>query len=352
MPASMSGARQSRHLLHCAQSFCTARNGRQATAPAAARSIMYDAGTESESFEWYRVRGAPKSECRLMQQRIDILALPHPPAAAAPSAAPSRAPAAAAARRPGGRKGARALLRGLRCKQASAAGAPRGALRGRVLQGRGSSVRQHQWMLTEWAMREREMQRGAERCSAVSRVGPGSPAHPGAGRNGALLYNAAEADALFPVWTHDMQLSSSGLDGARAGAAAGTAPLKPCWGAPQARRPAAGAGAARTSALPRRATATERPRPVRRPAPRSFVLSPGCSAWAFWSMPSVLTPSQSRRELPLSAACRHAVSLSGYEGYGQAPQYAQPAAAPHAHRQYAVVSSDDEAAGYSPAGSF
>jgi len=110
----MSGARQSRHLLHCAQSFCTARNGRQATAPAAARSIMYDAGTESESFEWYRVRGAPKSECRLMQQRIDILALPHPPAAAAPSAAPSRAPAAAAARRPGGRKGARALLRGLR----------------------------------------------------------------------------------------------------------------------------------------------------------------------------------------------------------------------------------------------
>lgn len=58
------------------------------------------------------------------------------------------------------------------------------------------------------------------------------------------------------------------------------------------------------------------------------------------------------RELPLSAACRHAVSLSGYEGYGQAPQYAQPAAAPHAHRQYAVVSSDDEAAGYSPAGSF
>ena len=66
---------------------------------------MYDAGTENESFEWYRVRGAPKAECRLTQQRIDILSLPHPPnAAAAAPRAPATAPAAA--RRGGGRKGA------------------------------------------------------------------------------------------------------------------------------------------------------------------------------------------------------------------------------------------------------
>ncbi|KAK9830923.1 hypothetical protein WJX81_005699 [Elliptochloris bilobata] len=70
--------------------------------------IMYDAGTESESFEWYRVRGAPKSECRLTQQRIDILSLPHPPAAAAAAPrAPAPMPAALAAPRRGsaGRKG-------------------------------------------------------------------------------------------------------------------------------------------------------------------------------------------------------------------------------------------------------
>ena len=74
-----------------------------------ARSIMYDAGTESESFEWYRVRGAPKSECRLTQQRIDILSLPHPPVAtAAAPRAPAPMPAAPLAPRrgSGGRKGA------------------------------------------------------------------------------------------------------------------------------------------------------------------------------------------------------------------------------------------------------
>lgn len=74
---------------------------------ARARSIMYDAGTESESFEWYRVRGAPKSECRLTQQRIDILSLPHPPVAAvaAPRAPMPTAPAPPR-RGSGGRKGA------------------------------------------------------------------------------------------------------------------------------------------------------------------------------------------------------------------------------------------------------
>lgn len=55
----------------------------------------------------------------------------------------------------------------------------------------------------------------------------------------------------------------------------------------------------------------------------------------------------------------HAVSLSGFEGYPQAPPafpqayptaYAPaPAAAP---RQYAVMSSDDDGGGYSPQGSF
>ena len=86
-------------------SSCTERHRHEARQHA--RSIMYDAGTESESFEWYRVRGAPKSECRLTQQRIDILSLPHPPVA---TAAAPRAPMPAAPAPPrrgsGGRKGA------------------------------------------------------------------------------------------------------------------------------------------------------------------------------------------------------------------------------------------------------
>jgi hypothetical protein len=236
---------------------------------------MYDAGTESESFEWYRVRGAPKSECRLMQQRIDILALPHPPAAAAPSAAPSRAPAAAAARRPGGRKGARALLRGLRWQAGARGGYTARCTAGQCVAGGG--VWHRQWMLTKYAVPGQQL---GPSCLLV--LGPAAVAPIFAGQTKLLL------SVMFALvtCTYRAILNGTRERGCCRDCSAEAAPV--CSAGAEAGGGRGRGSHQRIAAPGYRNGATKT---SAAPCAHNFGLPPGRSARACRSVPSALTPS-------------------------------------------------------------
>ena len=53
------------------------------TLPPPPHSVVYDIGTPRESFEWYRVRGAPPADCVVGREKVDVMACP--PAAAGSS---------------------------------------------------------------------------------------------------------------------------------------------------------------------------------------------------------------------------------------------------------------------------
>jgi len=57
------------------------------TLPPPPHSVVYDIGTPRESFEWYRVRGAPPADCVVGREKVDVMAFP-PAAAGSSRAAP------------------------------------------------------------------------------------------------------------------------------------------------------------------------------------------------------------------------------------------------------------------------
>jgi hypothetical protein len=89
-----------------------------------AHSVTYSMGNDDESFEWYNVRTASRSECRLMEGRVDILAMPVPKSATGARAAVEAAAAAKAARLAKAAKPAKAAKAAPDKRPAKAAGAP------------------------------------------------------------------------------------------------------------------------------------------------------------------------------------------------------------------------------------
>ena len=46
-------------------------------------SIVYDAGTSAESYEWLTVQSCPPDELRILEEKVNVLEIPKPPSAQA-----------------------------------------------------------------------------------------------------------------------------------------------------------------------------------------------------------------------------------------------------------------------------
>lgn len=44
-------------------------------------SIVYDAGTSAESYEWLTVHSCPPDELRILEEKVNVLEIPKPPSA-------------------------------------------------------------------------------------------------------------------------------------------------------------------------------------------------------------------------------------------------------------------------------
>ena len=58
----------------------------------ALRSIVYDAGTSAESYEWLTVNSCSPDELRILDEKVNVLEIPKPPSAQVPLKPPATIP--------------------------------------------------------------------------------------------------------------------------------------------------------------------------------------------------------------------------------------------------------------------
>lgn len=159
--------------------------------PALPCSIIYDMGKPSESFEWFKIRGAAPEACQLQDERVDFSKLALPASAGAAAAGGAKAQRAAAAGNGASRGGGGAAAGASGAKQ-PAAGSRQQAAAAR--QGAGAS------------------KAGAPRAAATAKAAAGA-SKPAAARTAAAAAGAAKPAAPVqqqPQQQHALQTAAAG----------------------------------------------------------------------------------------------------------------------------------------------